>query len=271
MDKQYNEDGFIPKHGGYHRLITYQKSEIIYDGTFYFAHKYLSKFDRTIDQMVQSARSCKQNIVEASMASGTSKETEIKLTNVARASLEELKEDFEDYIRTRKLTIWNKAHPYYGALTQKHKIPDANYETYRKGIESAEAEVSANVLLSLVNVTSYLLAQQMKTLEKEFLEQGGLRERMTQARIDVRRKETQASENNRPTSNKILDGKTVTMEQVVKMVEWDKERKTLAHWQWNTLKLIAEGKYPLEGKYIYACLMNLATLKKAGFIETAVE
>jgi four helix bundle suffix protein len=189
MDKQYNEDGFIPKHGGYERLITYQKSEIIYDGTYYFAHKYLNKYDRTIDQMIQSARSGKQNIVEASMASGTSKETEIKLTNVARASLEELKKDYEDYLRTRHLTYWDKKHPFYAALTQKHKTPNANYETYRKGIESPDPEVSANVLLSLVNVTSYLLAQQMKTLEKEFLEQGGLRERMSQARIEVRRKQ----------------------------------------------------------------------------------
>ena len=266
MDKQYNEDGFIPKHGGYERLITYQKSEIIYDGTFYFAHKYLDRFDRTIDQMVQSARSCKQNIVEASMASGTSKETEIKLTNVARASLEELKQDLVDYIRTRQLKYWDKTHPFYTSLTQKHKTPDANYETYRKGIESPDVEVSANVLLSLVNVTSYLLAQQMKTLEKEFLEQGGLRERMTQARIDVRRKEAQESEKDRPISKSV--GETISMALVVKMVEWDKERKTLEHWQWNTLKLITEGKYPLDGKYIYACLMNLAALKKAGFEES---
>ena len=189
MDKQYNDDGFIPKHGGYERLITYQKSEIIYDGTYYFAHKYLDRYDRTIDQMVQSARSCKQNIVEASMASGTSKETEIKLTNVARASLEELKKDFEDYIRTRHLKFWDKQHPYYAELTKKHRTPDANYETYRKGIESPDPEVSVNVLLSVVNVTSYLLAQQIKTLEKEFLEQGGLRERMSQARIEVRKKQ----------------------------------------------------------------------------------
>ncbi|MEI7503722.1 MAG: hypothetical protein WCJ61_10605 [Paludibacter sp.] len=107
----------------------------------------------------------------------------------------------------------------------------------------------------------------MKTLEKEFLEQGGLRERMTQARIDVRRKEAQESENQRPTCKTIQTSGAISMELVVKMVEWDKERKILEHWQWNTLKLITDGKYPLEGKYIYACLMNLATLKKAGFEE----
>lgn len=188
MDKQYNPDGFIPKHGGYERLITYQKSEIIFDGTYYFCHKYFDRYDRTIDQMVQAARSGKQNIVEASMASGTSKEMEIKLTNVARSSLEELLMDFKDFLRTRKLNYWDKSHRYYTELTKKHKIPNANYETYRKGIESPDSEVSANVLISLINVTSYLLAQQIKTLEKEFLQDGGLRERMSQARIKVRKK-----------------------------------------------------------------------------------
>ena len=189
MDKQYNPDGFIPKHGGYENLITYQKAEIIYDGTFYFCKKYFQRYDRTIDQMVQAARSGKQNIVEASMASGTSKETEIKLTNVARASLEELLIDYKDFIRTRKLNFWFKGHPYYALLTEKHKTPNANYQTYQKGIESPDPEVSANVMISLINVTSYLLAHQMKTLEKEFLEEGGLRERMSQARIEVRKKQ----------------------------------------------------------------------------------
>jgi len=189
MEKQYNPDGFIPKHGGYERLITYQKAEIIFDGTKYFTNKYLQRYDRTIDQMVQAARSGKQNIVEASMASGTSKETEIKLTNVARASLEELLIDYKDFQRNNKLTYWDKGHPYYSKLTKKHKTPNANYNTYQKGIESPDPEVSVNVMISLINVTSYLLAQQIKTLEKEFLEEGGLRERMSQARIEVRKKQ----------------------------------------------------------------------------------
>src|SRR5580765_7286683 len=98
--------GFIPIHGGYRNLITYQKAEIIYDGTVYFTKRFFKKFDRTIDQMVQAARSGKQNIAEASMASATSKETEIKLTNVARASLEELLEDYRDFLRTRGLAEW---------------------------------------------------------------------------------------------------------------------------------------------------------------------
>src|SRR5438477_7875191 len=97
--------GFIPTHGGYRNLITYQKSEIIYDGTIYFTNRFFKKYDRTIDQMVQAARSGKQNIVEASMASATSKEMEIKLTNVARASLEELKIDYQDFLRSNKYEI----------------------------------------------------------------------------------------------------------------------------------------------------------------------
>ncbi|MDP2338523.1 MAG: four helix bundle suffix domain-containing protein [Bacteroidota bacterium] len=189
MDKQYNTDGFIPKHGGYEKLITYQKAEIIFDGTYYFCKKYFQPYDRTIDQMVQAARSGKQNIIEGSMASGTSKEMEIKLTNVARASLEELLADYKDFLRIRKLPIWDKSHEYYPHLTKLLTKQNAKYQTYQKGIESPDSEVSANVMIGLINITSYLLARQIKTLEKEFLKDGGLRERMSQARIDVRKKQ----------------------------------------------------------------------------------
>lgn len=102
------QDGFIPPHGGYHDLHSYKKALIIYDATVRFCERFLGKGDRTIDQMVQAARSGKQNIVEASMASGTSKEMEIKLTNVARASLEELLEDYRDFLRTRGMALWPK-------------------------------------------------------------------------------------------------------------------------------------------------------------------
>lgn len=103
MINEENMQGFIPKHGGYRNLITIQKSEIIYDGTVFFCNRFFRKYDRTIDQMVQATHSGKQNIAEASMASATLKETEIKLTNVARASLEELLLDYEDYLRVHKL------------------------------------------------------------------------------------------------------------------------------------------------------------------------
>ena len=98
----------IPPRGDYQTLLSYQKAEVVYDITFRFAHKFLSKGDRTVDQMIQSARSCKQNILEGSKAATTSKETEIKLTNVGRASLEELLADFRDYLRVRDLQIWDK-------------------------------------------------------------------------------------------------------------------------------------------------------------------
>jgi four helix bundle suffix protein len=122
------------------------------------------------------------------MASGTSKETEIKLTNVARASLEELMIDYKDFLRTHKLKEWDKEHRYVQRLRELNKDPNANYDTFRKGIEHTNPEISANVLIGLIKVASYLLAHQLKFLEKEFLREGGLRERMTKARISVRNK-----------------------------------------------------------------------------------
>jgi four helix bundle suffix protein len=187
-EENKNNKGFIPLHGGYKNLITYQKSEIIYDGTIYFTKRFFQKYDRTIDQMVQAARSGKQNIVEASMASGTSKEMEIKLTNVARASLEELKIDYQDFLRTNKLPIWDKEHKLVARLRELNKIPNANYETFRKAIENESLEICANVMIGLIAVVSYLLSQQIKALEIAFMNEGGLKERMTKARLNIRNK-----------------------------------------------------------------------------------
>lgn len=184
-----NPEGFIPKHGGYRSLITYQKSEIIYDGTVYFCNRFFRKYDRTIDQMVQAARSGKQNIAEASMASGTSKETEIKLTNVARASLEELLIDYQDFLRTNKLQEWDKESKLVARLRELNKTPNATYETFKRGIENEHPEICANVMIGLIKVTGYLLSRQLKTLETAFVNEGGLRERMTAARINKRNKE----------------------------------------------------------------------------------
>ena len=148
---------FIPPHGGYDQLISYQKSEIVYDATIYFTNRFYNKRDRTVDQMVQAARSGKQNIAEASMASGTSKETEIKLTTVACASLEELLIDYRDFLRTHKLVEWPKNHPYVQRLRELNKQLNGNYETFRKGIENPEPEICANVIIDLIKVTTYLL------------------------------------------------------------------------------------------------------------------
>lgn len=101
-------DGFIPPHGGYQDLLAFKKARIVYDATVFFCDKYIDRRSRTHDQMVQAARSGKQNILEGSQASGTSRETEVKLTNVARSSLEELLEDYRDYLRTRGHELWDK-------------------------------------------------------------------------------------------------------------------------------------------------------------------
>jgi len=178
--------GFIPVHGGYRNLLSYQKAQIVYDGTVRFCERLLQKRDRTYDQMIQAARSGKQNILEGSQASGTSKETEIKLTNVARASLEELLEDYRDFLRVRGIEEWSKDHRYARRLMELNRQPDANYTTFQKGIENPDPAIAANVMIGLIKVTNYLLDRQIKRLEQDFLKEGGLRERMTRARLVAR-------------------------------------------------------------------------------------
>jgi four helix bundle suffix protein len=179
-------EGFIPKHGGYRSLLSYQRAEVVYDATVRFCARYLDRRDRTVDQMVQAARSGKQNIIEASVASGTSKETEIKLTNVARASLEELREDYRDFLRLRGFEEWDKNHPYAKRLSALARTPGAHYETFRKAVEHADPAIAANAILGLIKITTYLLDQQLRQLEKAFVKEGGLRERMTRARLNER-------------------------------------------------------------------------------------
>jgi len=177
---------FIPPHGNYEELLSYQKSVVIYDLTFHFCERFLDKFDRTVGQMVQAARSGKQNIIEGSKASAVSKETEIKLTNVARASLEELLEDYRDYLRVRDFPVWDKNSTEALYVRKLGNQPHASYETYRAIIDTRPAEVVANIALCLIHQANYLLDQQIRRLEQDFLENGGLRERMTKARLQVR-------------------------------------------------------------------------------------
>lgn len=127
------KDGFIPPHGGYQKLLAYQRAEIVYDATVKFCNDLIDKRSRTVDQMVQAARSGKQNIAEGSMASGTSSETEIKLTNVARASLEELLIDYRDFLRIHGFTEWPKDHRYVKRLQELIRTPDSNYDTFSHG------------------------------------------------------------------------------------------------------------------------------------------
>ena len=181
-----NQRPIIPPRGDYQTLLSFQKAEAVYDITFRFAHKYLGRGDRTVDQMIQSARSCKQNILEGSKAATTSKETEIKLTNVGRASLEELLADFRDYLRVRDLRIWDKDSKEAMFVRDLGRKTPQTFELYREFVETRPAEVIANIAICLIHQTNYLLDQQLKTLEKEFIEQGGLRERMTKARLNYR-------------------------------------------------------------------------------------
>lgn len=172
--------------GDYQTLLSFQKAEIIYDLTFRFAHKHLSKGDRTVDQMIQSARSGKKNILEGSKAATTSKETEIKLTNVARASLEELLDDYKDYLRVRDLKIWDKESKEAQYVRRLGCKEPHTYEDYREFVESRSAEVVANIALCLIHQTNYLLDQQLRRLEEDFVKAGGLRERMTRIRMQYR-------------------------------------------------------------------------------------
>lgn len=178
---------FIPLHGGYKKLLSYQRAEIVYDATVYFCDHFIDRRSRTHDQMVQAARSGKQNIAEGSMAAATSKEMEIKLTSVARASLEELLIDYHDFLRVRGLQEWPMDHPYVRRLRELIRTPGASYETFRKGVENPNPEIAANVIIGLIRVTSVLLGRQIRNLEEAFLKEGGLRERMTRARLDARK------------------------------------------------------------------------------------
>lgn len=179
-----NDNGsFMPLRGNYRDLKVYRKSECIYDITFYFAHKFLDKGDRTIDQMVQAARSCKQNIAEGSAASTTSKETELKLTNVARASLQELLLDYEDYLRVRGLEQWGMASGKAmktRAVCAKHD--DSAY--YREAVAQRGDETVANIAITLIHQTDVMLRKLIERLKMDFVEGGGLREEMYRARVE---------------------------------------------------------------------------------------
>ena|ERR1041385_8988188 len=185
-------DRLLPPRGDYQTLHSFHKAEVIFDITFRFAYKFRAKSDRTIDQMIQSARSGKKNILEGSKAELTSKETEIKLTNVARASLEELLDDYRDYLRVRDHREWSKTSSEALYVRQLGRKVPQTYQLYRGFVETRPPEVVANIALCLIHQANYLLDQQLRRLEKDLLEQGGLRERMTRARLLHRNKLSEA-------------------------------------------------------------------------------
>jgi four helix bundle suffix protein len=186
MDKKNDKlkPNLIPPHGGYRKLKSYQTAEMIYDATIVFCDRFIDKRSRTHDQMVQAARSGVQNIAEGSMASATSKKTELKLTGIARASLEELLLDFQAFLRQKGFRIWAKDSPEAlavrrGYLSDKSDKSDMS-DPY--SLKTASPEVAANTLICLINQASYLLGRQLQKLEQQFLEEGGFTERLYQAR-----------------------------------------------------------------------------------------
>lgn len=179
--------GFLPPGGNYRGQLSYRKAEVIYDFTFRFCERFLQRGDRTIDQMVQAACSGKQNIAEGSKASVTSTETELKLTDVARASLEERLIDYQDYLRVRDRPLWDKDSPEALYVRKLGGRSDESFETYRAFFEDRPAATLANIAICLIHQANDLLNQQIRRLGKDFTEKGGIRERMTAARLDHRK------------------------------------------------------------------------------------
>jgi restriction system protein len=178
----------IPPHGGYRDLKSYQMAEIVFDATVVFCDRFISKRTRTHDQMVQAARSGKQNIAEGSMASGTSKKTELKLMGVARASLEELLLDFQDFLRQHALPLWGKEHAKAKEIRALAYKTNRSYKTYKDYFEDQGPEVAANAAICLINQANYLLDQQLRALGKEFVKEGGFTERLYRVRSQARKK-----------------------------------------------------------------------------------
>ena len=169
-------------HGGYKNLVAYKKSDVIYEGTVVFCRRFLpARGDRTVDQMVQAARSCKQNIAEGSSTSGTSKETELKLTNVARASLDELMEDYEDRLKTAGCAEWPSGDMRKAAMREFCRA-HAEWADFRRLFETRPAETLANLQLCLIHQTRLLLDRLIESQENDFRKHGGVRERMFAAR-----------------------------------------------------------------------------------------
>ena len=180
-------DGFIDPHGGFRNLKSYQMAEIVYDATVAFCNRWISRRSRTRDQKVQAARSGRQNIAEGSVASGTSKKIELELVGIARASLEELLLDYQDFLRQRNLLLWGKEHPEAQKIRKPAYASNRSYRTYKTYIESSAAEVAANALICLIHQSNYLLNRQLRQLEKQFIDQGGFTEKLYKARQRARK------------------------------------------------------------------------------------
>ena len=184
----HDKQDLIPPHGGYRILRSFQVAQLVYDATVVFCNRFVDKHSRTHDQMVQAARSGVQNIAGGSMASATSKKTELKLTGVARASLEELLLDYEDFLRQRGLHIWSKNSPEALAVREKYQSDksDGSDKSDPYSLATASPEVAANTILCLINQASFLLGRQLQKLEQTFLSEGGFTERLYRKRQERR-------------------------------------------------------------------------------------
>jgi restriction system protein len=189
MDKSQR---IIGPHGGYRKLRSFQTAQTVYDLTVIFCDRFLEKNFRTRDQMIQAARSGVQNIAEGSMASATSKKTELKLTGVARASLEELLLDYQDFLRQRGLHLWTKDSPEAIVVRNFYRAdrPNEPDKSDPYSIRTANSEKAANTLICLINQASFLLSRQIRKLEESFVNEGGFSERLYQARMRNRTKRT---------------------------------------------------------------------------------
>lgn len=178
-------EDLIPQRGNYKKLLSYQKTDVIFRLTYYFCHTYLQKGDRTVDQMVQAARSGKQNIVEGCIASGTSAKTELKLLNVAKASLHELREDYEDYLKTRGHWQWDEGSKELEAMRRIGREHNEG-EYFMQLAQTRPPETIANMVIVLLKQADYLLHRQIQRLSDDFVQDGGFSERMTRIRKNYR-------------------------------------------------------------------------------------
>ena len=176
----------ILPHGGYRNLLTYKKSDVIYQGTAVFVKRFLRRGDRTIDQMVQAARSGKQNIAEASIDGNTSKEMELKLMNVARGSMHELKADYEDYLMNHRLEKWSRDDP-RATKTRAYCIAHKDVEDYQKAIEQRSDETIANIAITMLHQYDVLMMRLIEAIKDRFLKEGGIKEEMYRARTEYRK------------------------------------------------------------------------------------
>lgn len=179
----------MPASGGYRNLEAYKLAEIVHDGTVAFCKRLVDPHSRTTDQMVQAARSGKQNIVEGCMASATSTKSEMFLLNVARASLEELMIDYEDYLRQNSLNQWDKDNEKAKYIRNLATVRDKSFTIYRQYVEDKSPETAANTMICVINQASFMLGRLLKRIENKFVHEGGITEKMHAARSAARRKQ----------------------------------------------------------------------------------